>query len=156
MFSTVHVNKEYNTEENFAAKPSDFIKNQFLRSAQYCAKTDQFAVLVCFWTFDKNWSSFRRLATLGTRVFFLARVGMFRGKKKNQPASKGVGEGLGGRGKVRGTGERRFSRAFFSRSTSPSLSAPITQARKNCWANQVTQSPTPLNGLLLSCLLQVS
>ena len=83
MFSIVHVNKEYNTEENLASKPSDFIKNWFLRSAQYCAKIDQFAVLVCFWTFDKNWSSFRGLATLGTRGFFLERVGMFRGKKKN-------------------------------------------------------------------------
>ena len=52
----------------------------------------KFAVLVCFWTFDKNWSSFRGLATLGTRGIFLARVGMFRGKKKNQLASKGVGD----------------------------------------------------------------
>ena len=134
-----------NRWRKFAPKPSAFIKNLFLRSAQYSAKNWSICGASMFLDVWQKLVQFSKTGYHWYQRFFFSRASVCFGATKR----------IGRKGKSAGNwGENAFP--FFYLSTSPPLFAPTIKARKNCWANQVTQPPTPLNGLLLSCSLQVS
>ena len=105
-----------NTWRKFAPKPSAFIKNLFLRSAQYCAKNGSICGAIMFLDV---WQKLVQFSKTGYHWYqrFFSRARRYVSGQKEKLACVERGRGLGGRGKGRGIGERRLLR--FSPSPPP-------------------------------------
>ena len=112
-----------NRWRKLAPKPSDFVKNLFLRSAQYCAKNWSICGASMFLDV---WQKLVQFSKTGYHWYqrFFSRARRYVSGQKEKLACVERGRGLGGRGKERGIGERRLLRFSPSPSPLPFLRSP--------------------------------